>query len=101
MAIKTFIVLMEKPSQNDANIVAGIDAKQIEVITTNVLDFAGGHPRGLGIKTSDALVRNRAASESVIIFDFAKAAHVIRQSSRQLGCNEASFAVDAIYVSCQ
>jgi hypothetical protein len=30
---------MEKPSQNDANIVARIDARQIEAITTNVLDF--------------------------------------------------------------
>jgi hypothetical protein len=30
---------MEKPIQNDINIVAGIETRHIEAITTNVLDF--------------------------------------------------------------
>jgi hypothetical protein len=32
-------VLMEKPIQNDINIVAGIETRHIDAITTNVLDF--------------------------------------------------------------
>jgi hypothetical protein len=31
--------LIEKAVQNEINIVAGIEARQIEAITTNVLDF--------------------------------------------------------------
>lgn len=30
---------MDSPAQNDINIVAGIEARQIEAITTNVLDL--------------------------------------------------------------
>jgi hypothetical protein len=39
MVIPTFAVLMEKPVQNDVDIVAGIEATQSEPITTNVLDI--------------------------------------------------------------